>query len=29
MQEMNYEVIGEHKDTALVAREFLRAKHLN
>ena len=29
MQEMNYEVIGEHKDTALVASEFLRAKHLN
>ncbi|HKV26663.1 MAG TPA: glycine betaine ABC transporter substrate-binding protein [Candidatus Acidoferrales bacterium] len=29
MQQMNYEVIGEHKDTALVAREFLRAKHLN
>ena len=29
MQEMNYEVIGEHKDTAFVASEFLRAKHLN
>lgn len=29
MQEMNYEVIGQHKDTALVASEFLRAKHLN
>jgi len=29
MQKMNYEVIGEHKDTALVASEFLRAKHLN
>lgn len=28
MQKMNYEVIGEHKDTALVVREFLRAKHL-
>lgn len=29
MQEMNYEVIGEHRDTAVVAGEFLRAKHLN
>lgn len=29
MQKMNYEVIGEHKDAALVASEFLRAKHLN
>lgn len=29
MQEMNYEVIGQHKDTALVASEFLLAKHLN
>lgn len=29
MQEMNYEVIGEHKDASLVAREFLRLKHLN
>lgn len=29
MQKMNYEVIGEHKDTAVVAREFLRAKHLD
>lgn len=27
MQKMNYEVIGEHKDTALVASEFLRTKH--
>lgn len=29
MQEMNYEVIGEHEDTASVAREFLRALHVN
>jgi len=29
MQQMNYEVIGEHKDTAVVVSEFLRAKHLN
>lgn len=29
MQQMNYEVIGRHKDTALVARDFLRTKHLN
>ncbi len=29
MQQMNYEVIGQHKDTALVAREFLRAQYLN
>jgi len=29
MQQMNYEVIGQHKDTAVVASEFLRAKHLN
>lgn len=29
MQQMNYEVIGQHKDTAVVASEFLRARHLN
>jgi osmoprotectant transport system substrate-binding protein len=29
MRQMNYEVIGEHKDAAVVASEFLRAKHLN
>ncbi|MGH9710878.1 MAG: glycine betaine ABC transporter substrate-binding protein [Candidatus Acidiferrales bacterium] len=29
MQQMNHEVIGERKDTAVVVREFLRAKHLD
>lgn len=29
MQKMNYEVDGEHRDSADVAREFLRSKNLN
>ena len=28
MQKMNYEVVGEHKDTAAVVRAFLHSKHL-
>ncbi len=29
MREMNYDVVGLHEDSARVAREFLRSKHLN
>jgi len=29
MQRMNYEVVGEHKDTAVVVRAFLHSKHLD
>jgi glycine betaine/choline ABC-type transport system substrate-binding protein len=29
MREMNYEVVGQHRDVSQVVREFLASKHLN